>query len=52
MTDENLKRLIMEKQEWKKPILTVIKRDKPEENVLLNCSVPRVCGPESHKPTS
>ncbi len=39
----------MEKQEWKKPELILIKRDRPEENVLLLCSAPFECPTESSK---
>ncbi len=42
----------MEKQEWKKPVLIVIKRDQPEENVLLACDQFGACGPESANQTS
>jgi hypothetical protein len=40
----------MEKQEWKKPELIIIKRDRPEENVLLLCADYGQC--ESETPTS
>ncbi len=43
----------MEKKKWEKPVLTIIKRDRPEENVLLNCDTfDDGCGPESVKPVS
>ncbi len=42
----------MEKKEWEKPVLTIIKRDKPEENVLLACDQFGYCGPESASQTS
>ncbi len=34
----------MKKKEWKKPELLIIKRDNPEENVLLQCPDISSCG--------
>lgn len=42
----------MEKKEWKKPELILIKRDRPEENVLLMCDAFGVCPTEAPSVTS